>query len=149
MTLAIHGPVFAAEVPAAPEARAEGFVEVLRGAKAKGRAREWTEAAALWARVVEMNPCEGDYWAQLASARRSAGDDRRVVPYTRMRGSVSDLYWQSSWPLDYRTWIAPLLYAPPSFALYRANRDPAMEAILAYRDGPGSTTVARSQATQR
>jgi hypothetical protein len=35
--------------------------------------------------------------------------------------------------MDYRTWVAPLLYAPPSFELYKANRDPALEAILAYR----------------
>jgi hypothetical protein len=66
-----------------------------------------------------------------------------------MRGSISDLYWQSSWPLDYRTWIAPLLYAPPSFALYRANRDPALEAILAYRDAPSPPTAAAGQAAQR
>jgi len=33
---------------------------------------------------------------------------------------------------DARTWIAPQLYAPPSFVAYRAKRDPALEAILAY-----------------
>jgi hypothetical protein len=44
--------------------------------------------------------------------------------------NVSDLYWQSSWPTDYRTWIAPQLYRPPTFAAYRANRDLALEAIL-------------------
>jgi tetratricopeptide (TPR) repeat protein len=55
------------------------------------------------------------------------------LPYSKMQGTISDLYWQSSVAMDYRTWIAPLLYAPPSFELYRANRDPAMEAILAYR----------------
>ncbi|MCI0339293.1 MAG: hypothetical protein L0226_17105 [Acidobacteria bacterium] len=55
------------------------------------------------------------------------------LPYSKMRGSISDLYWQNSVAMDYRVWIAPLLYAPPSFELYRANRDPAMEAIMAYR----------------
>ena len=54
------------------------------------------------------------------------------LPYSRMNGSISDLYWQSSVAMDYRTWISPLLYAPPSFALYASNRDPAMEAIMAY-----------------
>jgi hypothetical protein len=34
--------------------------------------------------------------------------------------------------MDYRVWISPQLYAPPSFELYRANRDPAMEAIMSY-----------------
>ena len=45
--------------------------------------------------------------------------------------NVSDLYWESSWPMDHRAWIAPELYTPPTFQAYRANRDPAMEAILA------------------
>lgn len=56
-----------------------------------------------------------------------------VLPYSKVTVNVSDLYWQSSWPQDYRTWIAPQIYAPPAFALYRENRDPAMEAIAAYK----------------
>ncbi len=55
-----------------------------------------------------------------------------VLPYSKITVNISDLYWQSSWPMDYRTWIAPQIYTPPAFAAYRANRDPAMEAILAY-----------------
>jgi len=51
------------------------------------------------------------------------------LPYSRLWVNVSDLFWQTSWPVDYRTWIAPLIYAPPSFELFRQNRDPAMEAI--------------------
>jgi tetratricopeptide (TPR) repeat protein len=54
------------------------------------------------------------------------------LPYSKMSGTISDLYWQNSVAMDYRVWIAPQLYAPPSFDLYRANRDPAMEAIMAY-----------------
>jgi len=54
------------------------------------------------------------------------------LPYSKMSGTISDLYWQNSVAMDYRVWIAPQLYAPPSFELYRANRDPAMEAIMAY-----------------
>jgi tetratricopeptide (TPR) repeat protein len=56
-----------------------------------------------------------------------------TLPYSKIVANVSDLYWQSSWPQDHRTWIAPQIYLPPTFAAYRANRDPAMEAILAYR----------------
>ncbi|MBA2704614.1 MAG: hypothetical protein H0U60_12285 [Blastocatellia bacterium] len=56
-----------------------------------------------------------------------------VLPYSKIMVNISDLYWQSSWPMDYRTWIAPQIYTPPTFAAYRANRDPAMEAVLAYR----------------
>jgi tetratricopeptide (TPR) repeat protein len=61
------------------------------------------------------------------------GETIRVdLPYSKMRASISDLYWQNSVAMDYRTWIAPTLYAPPTFALYRAKRDPAMEAIATY-----------------
>ena len=56
-----------------------------------------------------------------------------TLPYSKITVNVSDLYWQSSWPQDYRTWIAPQIYAPPTFAAYRENRDPAMEAILLYK----------------
>lgn len=63
------------------------------------------------------------------------GETIRVeLPYSKMQGSISDLYWQTSWPMDHRPWIAPLLYAPPTFAAYREGRDPALEAILDYRE---------------
>lgn len=54
-----------------------------------------------------------------------------VLPYSKLEVNVSDLFWQSSWPMDHRTWIAPELYAPPTFAAYSANADPALDAILA------------------
>jgi hypothetical protein len=53
------------------------------------------------------------------------------LPYSRMSASISDLYWENSVAMDYRTWIAPRIYTPPTFAAYRAGRDPALEAILA------------------
>jgi tetratricopeptide (TPR) repeat protein len=53
------------------------------------------------------------------------------LPYSKLKGTISDLYWQSAWPMDHRTWIAPRLYAPPTFAAYAENRDPALEAVLA------------------
>lgn len=56
-----------------------------------------------------------------------------VLPYSKVTVNISDLYWESSWPQDYRTWIAPQIYTPPTYAAYRANRDSAMEAILAYK----------------
>jgi tetratricopeptide (TPR) repeat protein len=55
------------------------------------------------------------------------------LPYSKMMASISDLYWQNSVAMDYRTWIAPQIYTPPTFESYRAKRDPALEAILAYR----------------
>lgn len=54
-----------------------------------------------------------------------------TLPYSKTCANVSDLLWQSTWPMDYRTWLAPTLYTPPTFAAFRANRDPALEAILA------------------
>jgi hypothetical protein len=55
------------------------------------------------------------------------------LPYSRMMASISDLYWQNSVAMDYRTWIGPHIYTPPGFESYRAKRDPALEAILAYQ----------------
>lgn len=55
-----------------------------------------------------------------------------TLPYSGIAANVSDLFWQSSWPGDHRTWIAPLLYTPPTFAAFRKNQDPAMEAIAEY-----------------
>ncbi|GAB3427430.1 TPR end-of-group domain-containing protein [Flindersiella endophytica] len=54
-----------------------------------------------------------------------------TLPYSKVRVNVSDLYWKSSIPMDQRTWLAPELYTPPTFEAFQANRDPAMEAILA------------------
>jgi hypothetical protein len=41
--------------------------------------------------------------------------------------------------MDHRSWIAPQLYAPPTFASFSQNRDPALAAVLAAREQlPGS-----------
>jgi hypothetical protein len=53
-----------------------------------------------------------------------------TLPYSKMSGSIASVGGGNA--SDSRTWIAPLLYTPPSFAAYRAKRDPALEAILAY-----------------
>jgi tetratricopeptide (TPR) repeat protein len=55
-----------------------------------------------------------------------------VLPASRWPISISDLSWQTSYPMDYRAWVTPLIYAPPTAAALRAHRDPAMEAILEY-----------------
>ncbi|MFZ0749541.1 MAG: hypothetical protein WAM70_09300, partial [Pyrinomonadaceae bacterium] len=59
-------------------------------------------------------------------------EDPFVLPYSRIMANVSHLYWQSSYPQDERTWIAPQIYVPPTFAAYRRNGDAALEAILSY-----------------
>ena len=53
------------------------------------------------------------------------------LPYSKLQANAADLYWQTSWPDDHRTWIAPDIYTPPTFAAFRRNQDPALEAILA------------------
>ncbi len=55
-----------------------------------------------------------------------------VLPASRWPLSISDLWWQTSYPMDYRQMISPQIYAPPTAAALRAHRDPAMEAIEAY-----------------
>jgi tetratricopeptide (TPR) repeat protein len=71
---------------------------------------------------------------------------RLNLPYTKMPASISDLYWENAVAMDYRTWIAPQIYAPPTFTAYRANRDPALEAILASNERRKSPTTGRSSA---
>lgn len=66
------------------------------------------------------------------SSPNFVGEERPfVLPYSKLTVNVSRLRWQSSYPQDRRTWIAPLLYVPPTFADYRAKRDAALDAILA------------------
>ena len=62
------------------------------------------------------------------------GDEAPVkLPYSQIELNVSGVLWQSSWGVDKRTWIPPLLYIPPTFEAFKANRDKAMEAIMAYK----------------
>jgi hypothetical protein len=66
------------------------------------------------------------------------GDNRRLpLPNSKLTLLVSQWPWQARLPWDDRPWIAPQLAAPPRFAAWSANRDPALEAILAeLRAGP-------------
>jgi hypothetical protein len=55
-----------------------------------------------------------------------------TLPHTRAVVSISDLYWQSSWPMDRRVWVAPTLYVPFTRADYTIKRDAALDAILKF-----------------
>jgi tetratricopeptide (TPR) repeat protein len=57
-------------------------------------------------------------------------DDPFTLPYSKLNVNVSHLAWQSSLPQDRRSWIAPFLYVPSTFADYRAGRDSALNAAL-------------------
>jgi tetratricopeptide (TPR) repeat protein len=56
-----------------------------------------------------------------------------TLPYSQLRVSISDVYHQTTFSTDGRTWLAPLLFVPPSFEAYRTKRDAALETVLAYR----------------
>ncbi len=68
-----------------------------------------------------------------------------------MQASISELYWQNSVATDYRTWIGPEIYTPPTFAAYRTKQDTALEAILAYgvKKGPDVLIQGRVSHAQR
>lgn len=70
------------------------------------------------------------------------------LPYSGLQANVSDLYWQTSWPFDHRTAIAPDIYAPPTYAAYRTNSDPAMDAILNHLRHTASTDGVSDQASR-
>jgi hypothetical protein len=53
-----------------------------------------------------------------------------TLPYSRVRGNVSDLFWETSWPHDQRIWLAPQIYVAPTFKDFSAGRDAALEAIM-------------------
>jgi tetratricopeptide (TPR) repeat protein len=96
--------------------------------------RKTFSAAQNTATFIERNTPAIFVGEPTGSSPNFIGEDNAFeLPYSKLRVSVSDLYWESSWPDDHRPWIAPLLYAPPAFEAYRSNRDPAMEAIAAYR----------------
>ena len=54
-----------------------------------------------------------------------------LLPYSRVRGSISNRYWQDSDPDDRRRWIAPDMPVGLTSEDYFGGRDPALQAILA------------------
>lgn len=51
------------------------------------------------------------------------------LPYSGLEPSISNIYWQGTTGGDYREWIGPHLYAPPSITKILEGIDPALEAI--------------------
>jgi tetratricopeptide (TPR) repeat protein len=75
------------------------------------------------------------------------GDNAPVVlPNSKLTVRLSTLWWQDMNPRDRRVWQAPDLSTELTFADYRAGRDPAMDAILNYKPGPGIVEVVRAAA---
>jgi hypothetical protein len=66
----------------------------------------------------------------------SYGDSRKIVlPNSGITVRVSIYWWQED-PRDTRPWTAPDIAAELTSADYRANVDPALSAVLAYRSEP-------------
>lgn len=55
-----------------------------------------------------------------------------TLPFSKMRVSFSNLYWQTSTAQDLRPWIAPKIRTPMSFRTWREGGDESMDAIIAY-----------------
>ena len=72
-----------------------------------------------------------------ASRGNHFGDSRLfTLPNSRITVRASSLYWQHWDPRDTRPWTAPEIAAEMTFADYRANRDPALEAALTWKARP-------------
>jgi hypothetical protein len=53
-----------------------------------------------------------------------------LLPFSRVRGSISTLYWQDSDPGDERAWIGMDFPVELSAKDYFAGRDPVLQAVL-------------------
>ncbi len=63
------------------------------------------------------------------------GDTTNVVlPYSRLRASISNNFWQNSVAFDDRTWLGPQIHYESTFADWIEGRDPVLDAILAQRE---------------
>ena len=71
-----------------------------------------------------------DPWPSSSRPNFSGEETNVVLPFSRVRGSISTLYWQDSDPDDLRHWIAPHVPVALSSADYFENHDPAMAAVL-------------------
>jgi tetratricopeptide (TPR) repeat protein len=63
----------------------------------------------------------------------SLGDETYFnLPYSKLTASVADVYWESSWPQDFRTWVAPQLFVEPTFEALNSSQDAALDAVLGF-----------------
>lgn len=65
-----------------------------------------------------------------SSPNFSGEETALVLPFSRVRGSISNRYWQDSDPDDERPWIPPRVPIGLSSDEYFANEDPALAAVL-------------------
>jgi hypothetical protein len=76
----------------------------------------------------------------------SYGDESpTTLPFSRIQGGFSSVYWQLSSPRDERSWIAPQVPVQLTAKDYFMNRDPAMETVLALIDRDVRNARARTE----
>jgi hypothetical protein len=110
--------------------RARGHLFVLIGRRTFSAAQflvsdleRWTDAIF----VGEPTASRGNHY----------GDSYRIrLPNSGVTVRVSTLYWQFSDPRDLRPWTPPEVATELTFDDYRHNRDPALEAALAWAPEP-------------
>jgi len=114
------------EILRSPEMNRKGHLFVIIG--------RWTFSAGMNAAVDLERDTEAIFVGEpTGSPPNFIGENSPVLlPYSGLRAGVSTLYHQHSFPQDQRIWIAPLILAEPTIEDWKANRDPAMEAVLGY-----------------
>ncbi len=66
-----------------------------------------------------------------SSCPNFVGEENEIeLPYSRVRGSISNLYWQDSDPWDKRPWIAPDFPVELTAEQYIRGIDPGLELVL-------------------
>jgi len=68
-----------APLASAQDVRLTDYLQNLREAQARSAAKQWSEAAVLWSKVVATNPNAPQYWQQLADARYLTKDYRGAI----------------------------------------------------------------------
>src|SRR5262245_13979668 len=80
LVVSIPAPSALAEDPnRAPKDAPVAVLDLVSEAQAKGSARDWKAAVALWERVVQLNPVNAQYWFALGDARHQAGELRQAI----------------------------------------------------------------------
>jgi hypothetical protein len=94
--------------------------------------RTWSAAGMLISDIENFT--DAVFVGEPSAARGNGyGDSQRLVlPNSHVTVRVSTLYWQFWDPRDTRPWIDPTVRTSLTLADYRAGRDPALAAAVAY-----------------
>src|SRR5262245_47071810 len=83
---------------AAQESQRSTPQELIAQATAKEKVGNWAEAAALWEKVVALNPSMPDYWNRMGKAYKQAGAYRKAVPaFTKSLEMGSGYPWATAY----------------------------------------------------